>query len=227
MNKKKNVIYTFSKILDKINKFDKIENKKLDLKLNSLDDIKIIKIGGIKSEKEYEKNIDEFFNEDKYKICIIHFSPQESNLINYTKFFLENKEKEYKNNSKIFILIIHILRIFNNELDNSKKNEKEYQEILNKKTLKETISHLSDYYQVFIDNLNGDKNISLREVFDLENNKIVDTFLSPNKNRDCNTYASLYFFNYNILYSFGELNKENYVEKLRKFFHISNISYIL
>jgi len=222
MNKKKNVIYTFSKILDKINKFDKIENKKLDLKLNSLDDIKIIKIGGIKSEKEYEKNIDEFFNEDKYKICIIHFSPQESNLINYTKFFLENKEKEYKNNSKIFILIIHILRIFNNELDNSKKNEKEYQEILNKKTLKETISHLSDYYQVFIDNLNGDKNISLREVFDLENNKIVDTFLSPNKNRDCNTYASLYFFNYNILYSFGELNKENYVEKLIKYFEENN-----
>ena len=79
MNKKKNVIYTFSKILDKINKFDKIENKKLDLKLNSLDDIKIIKIGGIKSEKEYEKNIDEFFNEDILFITKIYYQSRKGN----------------------------------------------------------------------------------------------------------------------------------------------------
>jgi len=217
MNKSKNVIYTFSKILDKINNINKIENKNLNLKINSLDNIKIIKIGGIKSEKEYEKNIDEFFSEDKYKICIIHFSPEESNLINYTKFFLENKEKEYKNNQKIFILIIHILRIFNNELDKLKNNEKEYQEFLNKKTLKERISNLSDYYQIFIDNLNGDKNACLKEVFDLEKNKIFDIFLSTNKNPDENINTLLNYFKYNILYSFGELNKENYYNQLIKY----------
>ena len=126
MSSRKNVIYTFSKIFDKINVGEKIQNDNLNFTINSLDNIKIIKIGGIKSEKEYEKNIEEFLNDDKYKICLIHFSPKESNFINYTKFFIENKEKEYQKNSKIFILIVHILRIFNSELKNLDKNDKKY-----------------------------------------------------------------------------------------------------
>ena len=215
MKNKKNVIYTFNKILDKID-ISYVKNTNLHFEINGLDNFKIIKIGGIKSEKEYEKNIDEFFNDDKYKICLIHFSPEESNLINYTKFFIENKEKEYQNNSKIFILIVHVSRIFNYELENLKK-DKRYQEILNKKVLKQTISNLSEYYQIFIDNLNGDKELSLETIIKLEGNQIFNYFLNVNKILKDNIHKSLSFFKYNILYSFGNLNKDNYKNYLIKY----------
>ena len=217
MSSRKNVIYTFSKIFDKINVGEKIQNDNLNFTINSLDNIKIIKIGGIKSEKEYEKNIEEFLNDDKYKICLIHFSPKESNFINYTKFFIENKEKEYQKNSKIFILIVHILRIFNSELKNLDKNDKKYLEILNKKCLKQTISNLSDYYQIFIDNLNGDKDPTLDAVIPLKGDKIFENFLKLDKEMDNNIYSSLSFLKYNIMFPFGNINKLNYKDNLIKF----------
>jgi len=216
MNKRKNVIYTFSKILDKINIEEEIKNDNLNFRVNSLDNIKIIKIGGIKSEKEYEKNIEEFLNNDKYKICLIHFSPEESNFINYTKFFIENKEKEYQKNSKIFILVVHILRIFNNELKDLKKKDKKYQEILNRKCLKQTISNLSDYYQIFIDNLNGDKELKLDKILKLNTKQIFETFLNLDKELDNNIYSSLSFLKYNICFPFESISKINYKENLIK-----------
>ena len=213
MNKKNNIIYTFSKIFDKINIADNIINDNLNFIINSIDNIKIIIIGEIKSEKDFEKNIEEFYNEDKYKICLIHFSPEESNLINYTKFFIENKEKKYQSNSKIFILIVHISRIFNYELDQSKKNYTNCKEILNKKILKQTISHLSHYYQIFIDNLNGDKEVSLL----LDKDKKFGNLFDLNNIMDDKIYSSLNFFKYNILYSYGQLNKDNYKDNLIRF----------
>jgi len=216
MNNRKNVIYTFSKILDKINIEEEIENVKLDFKVNSLDNIKIIKIGGLKSEKEYEKNIEEFINNDKYKICFIHFSPEESNFINYTKFFIENKEKEYQKNSKIFILVVHILRIFNNEFKDLQKKDKKYQEILNRKCLKQTISNISDYYQIFIDNLNGDKKLKLDKILKLNTEQVFENFLNLDKELDNNIYSSLSFLKYNIYFPFENINKDNYKDNLIK-----------
>ena len=214
MNSRKNVIYTFSKILDKINIREEIQNDNLKFRINSFDNIKIIKLGGIKSEKEYEKNIEEFFNDDKFKICLIHFSPEESNFINYTKFFIENKEKEYQNNSKIFILIVHIFRIFNYEFKNLDKNDKKYQEILNKKCLKQTISNLSDYYQIFIDNLNGDIEPTLDTIIPLKGDEIFENFLKLDKELDNNIYSSLSYLKYNIYFPFGNINKINYKDNL-------------
>lgn len=70
------------------------------------------------------------------------------------------------------------MRIFNYEEENLKKNDKIYQETLNKKVLKKTILNLSDYSQIFIDNLNGnfDKNFSLKEIIDLKEMKYLNTF---------------------------------------------------
>ena len=162
MEKNKNIIYTFSKILDVFKNILNIKNEKFKLEIKSFKEILIIKIRGIKSEKEFEQNIDEFFNDDSHKLCFIQFTAEESELINYIKFFIENKEKEYQNNKKIFIFIIHLERIFNFELKEMKLGNVKYKEKINKKTLKETISNISDYYQIFIDNLNGEEKYSIK-----------------------------------------------------------------
>ena len=44
-----------------------------------------------------------------------------------------------------------------------KKNPKK-QKYIKRNELGETISHLSDFYQIFIDNLNGEKDLSLIEI---------------------------------------------------------------
>ena len=112
-------------------------------------------LNNINSEEDLEKELDEFLKEDKYKICFIKYIPKER-LLNYISFFIEYKEKEYLNNNKedkkqkkAFIIIIYLFRIFNLELKNSENNNN---------NLSERISFVSDYYQIFIDNLNGNEN---------------------------------------------------------------------
>ena len=104
--------------------------------------------------------------------------------MNYIKYYIENKEKEFsyinketKKNKKAFIFIMHMTRVFDKELkDLEKKNEKEKKEI-NKKILKEPISNLSGYYQIFIDNLKGDEKLTLDKILKMEGKKMFDECL--------------------------------------------------
>ena len=99
MKNKLNVVYTFSNILNYIENLDNIDNDILGEIKN--ENIKQLKISSFRSENEFEKQIDEFFNEKIYKLCLIKFTSNEGNFLNYIKFFIENKEREYfgdKNN---------------------------------------------------------------------------------------------------------------------------------
>ena len=178
----KNIIYTFSKIFDDINIINNIKNEKIEFGINK-ENITIIRISGIKSEIELEKNLEEFFNDKNNKICLIQFKTEESKMINYIKFFIENKEKEVNNNkSKIFIFIIHLVRVFNYELHDLENKSKEEREKINNKILNETIPILSDYSQVFIDDLNGDEQYSLNNII-LNKINIFDLFLKEKFNQ--------------------------------------------
>ena len=88
---------------------------------------------------------------------------------------LQNKEKdlleEKKGNIKAFIFIVNIIRIYDSELENWGKKSKKEQKIVKRKILKETISNLSEYYQIFIDNLNGIDGVKLDHIF--KNERIV------------------------------------------------------
>ena len=79
--------------------------------------------------------------------------------MNFIKFFIDNKEKEEGVQKKIYIFIVHMNRIFNSI--NEKANFNRLKEKKEYKNLNEDFSFLSDYYQIFIDNLNGDENINL------------------------------------------------------------------
>ena len=230
MEQRKNVIYTFSNDFDFVQylkeiKSQKQNNEKLELlkieKLNIVinlnENIKKIKIRGIKSEKDLEKRIDRFLENNNYKICILQFTPNEGGLMNYVKFFIENREKEKKNTTKIFIFIVNMIRIFNHELkDFDLKNEK-MKEKINKKILKETMSNLSDYYQIFIDNLNGDNTIDLKNLIESKEDKFLDYCFNLDNELKQNIYNSITYIKYNILSIIDNLNKNNYINEMSKF----------
>ena len=165
---RKNVVYTFSKVLTPIDDLNNIQNESLNFEIKKKETIKIIKISELNSEIELENKINDFVKNDIYKMCIIQFIPGYYNFINYTKFIVENKEKEF-NKKKIFIFIFHIERTFKNELKDSKET--------NNKNLKETISNLSDFCQIFIDNLNGKYSIQINKIIKLKKEEIFEYIL--------------------------------------------------
>ena len=221
MTNTKNVVYTFSNNLDLIENLDNINNPKFGL--ISDNNIKQIKISSYKSENEFEKEIDDFLEEDKYKLCFIKFNANEGSFLNYVKFFIENKEKDFMPNQKreeqsvpekIFIFIVYLIRVLNTDLDNLEKKPKKFQNYINKKLLKETISFSSGYYQIFIDNLNGIWNFNLKNIFELKGIEFFEKFLNFDKELKKNIYFSLSYIKYNIPFSYGELNEDTYVNKL-------------
>ena len=216
MTNPKNIIYTFTNNLEVIKNLENIKNSTFgEISLNN---IKEIKISSCKSENELENEIDVFFNEEKLKVCLIKFNTYEGKFINYVQFFIENKEKELledkKRNVKVFIFIVNIIRIYDSELKNLEKKSKKEQRIVNRKMLKETISNLSQYYQIFIDNLNGKDNIKLDPIFNSEGLDIFKNFIDFKEELSKNIYETLTYMKLNIQFSFGELNEETYIGKL-------------
>ena len=221
MDKAKNVVYTFSNILDYIEDLDELENPIFG-KL-SKDSIEHLKISDYKSENEFEKDFDFFLNDDKKKICLIKFKPNEGKFINYIKFFIGNKEKdiliEQKEGQikKAFVFIVHLSRINNSDLENLKNKTESQQNSINNQILKETISLASDYYQIFIDNLNGDEDITLENVLKKKGSELYELFLDLDSELKENIYTSLSYMKYNCSSTLGELNEKTYVNKLIEF----------
>ena len=153
MENTKNVIYTFTSIDEPLLENIKDEfNTKLLGKIDK-NAIKEIQISSLSTENELEAQLEKVYlsEGDKIKIVVIKFNPFETGIMNYVKFFIENhiKEKNYLDDKfkKVYIFSVHMNRIFlADEKDNKKKS------YVRKNTLVETISHLSDFYQVFIDN---------------------------------------------------------------------------
>ena len=218
----KNVIYTFSGNLDIIKNIDNIKNDKFGFKINN-NNIFEIKISSIKSEDEFEKKLDDFFNDEEKKICLIRFNPNEGPFINYIKFFIENKEKDLssiKNETKIekiFIFIVHLVRLFNQDSPKEKQLSSEEEEENNKKILKETISHISEYYQIFIDDLNGNYRFSLDEIIRMSPRDLLENCLNLDEELKNNIYITLSYMNYNIYSEVYNLNKRTYINELMKY----------
>ena len=220
MENMKNVVYTFSNILDVIELSD-FNNEKLEKEEKiTINNIKNIKISSFKSENEFEKEIDHFLLEKKFKICLINFNSNEGNFLNYVKYFIENKEKDYKkdegeeNYRKAFVFIVHIKRIFDSEFNLIKKKSTKEIAIFNQKNVIESLSLLSEYYQIFIDNLNGDEELTLNKMMNYKGVELFNKILDLNKSLRKNIYTSLSYMKYNIPSSLGKLNENTYVEKL-------------
>jgi hypothetical protein len=157
MDNYKNVIYTFSNNLESINNINDIKTPLLDTINN--ENISYIKISSMKTENELELKLEEYLNDDKYKICIIQFTPNEEDFMSYVKYLIDNKEKDIENNKpkKCFIFIVYMARVI-----------KDDKSIDNKKKEFEALTNLSGYYQIFIDNLNGDDKLKMEEIIEMD-----------------------------------------------------------
>ena len=220
MSNAKNIVYTFSNSLDNIQNLSKINNPTFgEIKESNT---KFIAINSLFSEVELEREIDDFYKNNKksYKLCIIKFSSEEGKFMNYVKFIVENKEKEYLNENrgenkfKLFIFIVYMLRVFDNEIKDLELKDEKVKKEVNKKILKETVSNLSEYYQIFIDNLNADENVSINNLLKMDECDMLKKCLNEDEELTKNIYQSLFYMKYNIKSSVGELNQDTYINKL-------------
>ena len=133
--------------------------------------------------------------------------------MNYVKFFIENylKEKKYleeNDNKMAFIFTIHMNRIF--EEDKKDKKKKKY---IERNRLGETISHLSDFYHIFIDDLNGG-NISFIDIMNYNQEDLFKKIL----NLDLEFYKNIYeistYINYDFIIDIPDINQRNYSKSL-------------
>ena len=222
MENPKNIIYTFSSIdeplLIDIN--EEFETKMFG-KI-SKNNIKEILISSINGENELETEVDRIYldEEDKNKIIVFKFNPYETDIMNYIINFLDNyiKEKNYvgenKNKQKAFIFTVHMNRIFDEDKKDIKK--KKY---IEKNEFGEIISHISDFYQVFIDNLNGD-DISIIDIMKYRDEELFRKCINVDAEFLKKINKVFSNFNYNFIVNVRDINKNNYpikvIEYLKK-----------
>ena len=216
MENLQNLIYTFTSIDEPLlsgvsNDFDtKIFGK---IKRNS---IKEIQISTLSSENELESELEQLYlNEgDKIKIIVFKFNPDETKKINYVKYFIENyiKEKNLdEDNKKAFIFTIHMNRIF--ETDKNDPKKKKY---IERNKLVDTISHLSNIYQIFIDNLNGE-DFSLIDILKYKNEELFRKFIKVDDIFMKYIYNSFSFFIYDFIINVNGIDKDNYTLQVIKY----------
>ena len=142
---------------------------------------------------------------------ILKLNPDECEIMNYLKNFIE--EREYnndKNNKKAYIFIVHLKRIYNNSEINSQLQAK-YE-------IPETITFLNeDYYQIFIDDLNG-IDINITKIMEINNKRElikiclpkIDLILSQN------IYKIFSYFRYTFKFQIqnSDIDKNNYSGKI-------------
>ena len=184
-----------------------------------------IAISSMKCEDELERQLDMFYSEEKYKLCVINIKPNEGKFLDYLKSFIDNKEKDFdlenkgkENKSiKIYIFIVHMVRIFNNQLKNLEKKSKKEQIEINNKILYRTLSNLSGYTQTFIDNLFGKEELAINNLIGMKVEDLYSKSLDLDRELLDNFYNGISYINYDIISSVYELNKDNYINHLIKF----------
>jgi hypothetical protein len=138
------------------------ENRKIETKLFgeiSKKNIRQYNISAFESEIGIDKEIEDFYTKDDLKIIILKFTPQDLDKISSIKFLVDNIEKEKENeNKKMFIFMIFLTRFIQDKYSNEEIEEKTIKG-------KELISYLSNYNQIFIDNLVGEK-VSIIDILD-------------------------------------------------------------
>ena len=85
-------------------------------------------------------------------------------------------------------------RIF--EADKKDPKKKKY---IERNELGELISHLSDFYQIFIDNLNGE-DMSIFDIMKLKKNELFEKCLNLKKEFMKSIYDTFSYFNYSFAF---------------------------
>ena len=235
-NKLKNIIYTFSNIHEDI-EIKSIVNT--NIKNNSKIEIKkesIIKklVSSFKSENDFEALLKDFYDDNKKNVLLLQFVPNDCIKMNLINNIIENDEKERKkkNDNKIFVFVIYLYRIEKEverkqkkiiKNNNSEQLKREEEEKKREKIAKEAkilknqylVSHLSDYKQIFIDNLNG-VNVSIVEILESLNEEVYNMkeLIDIKQQIKTNTFHSFSTIKYNFKNKIGNIEKTKYQKEM-------------
>ena len=117
-------------------------------------------------------------------------------------------------------------RVLNKDLSNIKNLTLKNLNLIKKNLVEKTLTHFSEYSQIFIDNLNGNKNIIFNEIIKKINSiELLNTCINTNEKLYLNIFKSISYMKYNIISEYKGINKENYVNKLIEFI-TNNSKYI-
>ena len=199
---RKNVIYTFSKIIieDLFEKDKEIENK-----FGKFTSQSVLKeaIESINSENDLISLLKTFTNENK-KVFILQFNEKNLNKINSINYVINNFHKEIQNlDDKIIILLIHKQRK-TKEKDNEKKRRR-------RRVIPDYIPFIDDnYYQIFIDNLHGKENLNVLQVMQKKNQDLAKEYMENSDFIEKKIFTVLNYLKYNVLYETKDLNMRNF-----------------
>ena len=203
MKNSKNVIYTFSHILETLMKGLEVENEIYGIINNDTIYKKIIESNC--SEKIIEKCIQSFMDNDKQNVLIFQIQSFNCEHLNHIHFVYENNLKMEKNinKKKAIIFIIYL--------------EREIKYLKNDNIITNTnfISHLSSFEQTFIDNLNG-KDFLITELIGLKNTELYNNSKIYNLNEQFNKsiFPAFTTISYEIDNVIEDISFENYYEKV-------------
>jgi len=201
---KKIIIYTFSK--DSENIFD--EGKSIKNKFGTFNksSLKTYMIESIKSENDLISLLKEFFNSNTKNLLILRFSENELHKVNYVNYTINNFEKDIKNKkNKLIIFIIH--------------RQRHKKSLENKKINSDLISFINDeYYQIFIDNLNGDKSFDFCKLISDGSDSLTQDFIKDINEQfvDTKIYTILNYLKFEIFYQTKDFNSVNCIPIISK-----------
>ena len=200
MESKKNIIYTFSK--DTKSLFEKENNLENKFGVFNKQNAFIENIQTIKEEKELITNLNNIINKDQIKIIILSFTENHFNQINSTYYVINNFQKDNPLlNDKIILFIVHKKR-------KSKGAKK-------KKIHADFISFINDdFYQIYIDNLEGKENSDVFQIMQKKNEELAKEYIENSNFIENKIFNVLNYMKYTILYETKSLNSKNYTTEI-------------
>ena len=196
---RKNIVYTFSKVTENLLDEDKkeIRNKFGKFTLQSFDNEMI---ESIKAENELIFLLKSFANSKDKKILVLHFTENDLNKINSINYIITNFEKEINNlKDKQIIFLIH-----------KQRNPK-----LKKKIIPDLIPFIDDnYFQIFIDNLQGKENLNILQIMQKKNEELANEYIENSNFIEKKIYTILNYIKIDILYENNNLNMKNYMNDI-------------
>ena len=204
IEKKKNIIYTFSKTTE--NLFVEGKNIKNKFGIFNKLSVKTEIIESIKSENDLITLLKEFFNLNNKNLLILRFSENDLHKVNFVNYVINNFEKDIKNKkNKLIIFIIH------------RQRHKKSLEV--KKINSDLITfNNEEYYQIFIDNLNGNKNSDFCKLISNDSDSLTQDFIKDINEQfiDKKIFKILNYLKFEFFYQTKDFNSGNCKSKLQE-----------
>ena len=199
---RRNIIYTFSKITEEIIE----ENVQLKNQYGnfSKEKTEFAMIESIKSENDLSFLLKSFTNSTN-NLLILKFSESDINKINLVDHIINTFENEYGVlKEKIILFIIH-----------RQRNLKLSKNVKSNKVIPDYIPFINDnYYQIFIDNLQGKEIYDITQMQSDKKKAILKDFMDKTYFLDNNLFTVLNYIKFNILYETTEINNKNIISVL-------------